>query len=541
MKKTFIFFTLLFFVTCTFAQSLPSITLVDEHEEVPLDLLENGTLNLHDANASKVPQKELIIIDSTHPYNLNAHTASYASEAQILLNIYEGLFSYNPITLEPELALCDGFKVSRNKLTWTFTLKKDATLSDGTPITAELLRESWLRLLNPATNAPFASLIDCIKGVQDYRTGKNTDEESVGIVAKDNYTLVVRLNAPTEHLAKLLCHHAFALVPQKDGVYSGAFLLEEFTPSHIILTKNHLYWDAENVNLPSVRYVFSDDSEGNTYLFNIGEAHWVAGPVDTRYILDGSAVHYSSQFGTEYYFFKCATGPLADTRVRSALIYALPQETLRQSSLIGTMTLVLPLAGYPEIYGVPDQDIESAKQLLQDAGFNAENPLEITLCLTDDNTSKARAATLADAWKQIGVSTKAIFLPANEYIGAIKTTKADMFSYIWIGDFADPLAFLELFRSSSTLNETGWQNAKYDSLLEEASRITDNTKRYEKLAEAEQLLLDEAVILPLSHTVSLNIVDKSIIAGWYDNALDIHPLKYIRFIEKAIPKNIVKK
>lgn len=494
-------------------------------------------------------QREFVILNNVHPYDLNPHTASYATEAQVFTGLYEGLFSYNPFSLEPEPALAESFKISRDKLTWTFTIRKNAYFSNGKPITAETFKTAWLMLLSPEANAPFASLLDCIKGAEAYRTGKAKNADGVAITVKNAETLVVKLNAPTEHFSKILCHHAFSAVNETNNAYSGPFVLSEYGADSIVLTKNTRYWDADSVALPSIRFVLSDDTEENTFLFNTGRIDWLSGSADTSKVLDRKAIMISAQFGTEYLFFKTQSGPFADSRVRNALVYALPEEALRGSSLIQARSLILPLRGYPEIYGSPESDLDEARRLLAEAGYdttavgiggnsgvsaNGGKKLTVTLCFTDDDSSKNRAALLSDAWAKVGVQTVSKFLPATEYIGALKTTDADLFSYIWIGDFADPLAFLELFRGTSSLNETGWKNGNYDALLQEAAKTADVDARYKKLSEAEQLLLDEAVIIPVSHTVSLNVVDSQNVAGWFDNALDIHPLKYLRFI-KAEP------
>ena len=99
------------------------------------------------------------IVDAVHFYNLDPHTANYSSEAQILTGLYEGLFSHDPFSLEPVPALVADYKVSRDKLRWTFTLKEGARFSNGEEITAQTIKDSWLNLLNPATEAPFASSI----------------------------------------------------------------------------------------------------------------------------------------------------------------------------------------------------------------------------------------------------------------------------------------------------------------------------------------------------------------------------------------------
>ncbi|NLK45719.1 MAG: peptide ABC transporter substrate-binding protein [Treponema sp.] len=486
-------------------------------------------------------QRELVIISSVHNYNLNPQTSTYSVEAQVFTGLYEGLFSYNPYTLEPECAIADSFKISRNKLTWTISLKQNAKFSNGDKITAQTVKDSWISLLNPSQNAPFASLFDCVKGAEDYRTGKSKDESQIGLTVKDNYTIIIKLNTPTEHLSKILCHHAFSIINPKENVFSGAFCLSEYNNDHIILTKNQNYWDANNVALPSIRINLSDNSEENTYLFNTGKADWITDYVDITKVYNTSSINYTSLFSTDYIFFKSDKAPFNNPDIRNALLYAIPAEKIRADRLLKATTLVLQLRGYPEIFGVPDEDIEAAQSLLENAGYDGkENKLKITICFTDDEPAKNRAQILQEAWQKIGVETDIIYKTGREYLDAVNTENADLFNYIWIGDFADPLAFLELFRSSSSLNVTGWKNQKYDTLLEEAAKIADTAKRYEKLAEAEQLLLDSGTIYPISRTISVNVVDFDIVSGWFDNALDIHPLKYLKIIKPGPRPNVVK-
>src|SRR5574344_1053383 len=104
-------------------------------------------------------QDNFTIIDSVHEYDLNPHTSSYSSEAQLLTGLYEGLFSYDPITLEPQPALAIDYRISRDKLRWTFTIRPDAQFSDGSPITAETFRDAWLALI-ATPDASYASLLD---------------------------------------------------------------------------------------------------------------------------------------------------------------------------------------------------------------------------------------------------------------------------------------------------------------------------------------------------------------------------------------------
>ncbi|MGL4987122.1 MAG: peptide ABC transporter substrate-binding protein [Treponemataceae bacterium] len=476
-------------------------------------------------------ERDFVIIDSPHEYNLNPHTASYSSEAQILTSIYEGLFSYDPFSLEPRPALAESFRISRDQLTWTFSLRKDAAFSNGDKITANDVYNSWKKLLSPTLNAPFSSLLDMVVGAKDYRTGKLKDFSSVGITVRSEYSLVVKLLSPTEHFAKILCHHAFSVLKENLNIYSGAFAMETNNSKKMYLKKNPSYWDAASVAVKGVQIIFSDDFDNNALMFNAGEVDWVLGNANTSQILNKKAISLSPQFGTEYLFFKTDALPVDDLNLRKALVHAVPWEEVRKDSIIKATTLVLPLQGYPAALGFEEEDMELAEEYLRASSYDQKTAETIIFAVPDEKVSIERASIFVTAWKKIGVNVELQIIPISNYLAHIATSKAHIFSYIWIGDFADPLAFLELFRGDSTLNESKWKNAEFDTLLDEAAKITDMRLRYEKLSEAEQVLIDSSVIMPLSHTVSLNIVDFDNISGWYDNVLDIHLFKYIKFNE----------
>lgn len=469
-------------------------------------------------------QRELVVLQGEFDYCLDPHQSTYASEAQILTGLYEGLFTYNPYTLEPVPAIAESFKISRNKKIWTFTIRDDVTYSDGTPITAEEIRRSWLTLLSPDTDGPFSSLLDCIEGAEAYRTGKGSADD-VAISVNGN-KLVVTLSTPTEHFNKILCHHAFSAVPEKEDVYSGPFTLTEYNQDEIILTKNTLYWDAENVALPSIRIVLSDDLEENTFQFNLGAYDWASDAISTSKVYEANTIYLAAEFGTEFLFFMTDKEPWNDPDIREALFMATPWDELRKDYYISAETLVLPLSGYPSVNGFSETDVEEAKNIILDSGLTSEE-LTLTYAVTDSAYSLQQAQLIADAWAEIGVTLNILPVPTQIYLSSFDILDADLYSYNWIGDFADPVAFLELFRSGSSLRETKWISEEYDDLLEEASALTNQQDRYKKLAEAEQLLLDNFVIMPLAHGVSLNFINLEATGGWFINSLDIHPYKYL--------------
>ncbi|MDR3284192.1 MAG: peptide ABC transporter substrate-binding protein [Treponema sp.] len=490
-------------------------------------------------------QQEFIMVDSPHAYDFNPHTANYTNEAQLFTGLYEGLFSYDPYSLDPSLALAESYHTSRDKKIWTFTIRKNARFSNGDPITAESFRRAWLSLLDPETNAPFASLLDSISGIASYRTGQGKAED-VGIMVRDEYTLVLRLDMPTEHLPRILCHHAFSAVHPDPGVYSGAFVLEAASSGSVRLVKNENYHDSARVALPAITIRLSDDRDETAYLMNTGNAHWSTSNVNTEKLLDMETIKVFGEFATEYLFFKSDRFPWNQSDFRIALLTAVPWKELRSQSLVPAKTFIYPLMGYAAPEGFSDSDPEEAKMLLEQAklehGLSADQEMTIVFAISDTDYMKEMAKLLSDAWEKIGIKVDVQTTPVNRYLQSIETWQADLFSYIWIGDFADPVAFLELFRGDSSLNVSAWHNEEFNRLMNEAAGVSDSKKRYQLLSEAEAVLLNQGVVLPVSHPVSLNVIDLDAIGGWYTNALDIHPLKALYFTGKTekIP-NLVRK
>ena len=487
--------------------------------------------------ASLAVARPFTIIDSVHHYNLDPHTANYSSEAQMLTGLYEGLFSYDPFSLEPLPALVSEYKVSRDRLRWTFILKEDAKFSNGQEITAQTIKDSWLALLEPATEAPFASLLDCIKGAADFRSGRGSAAD-VGISVHGKHHLVLRLSAPTEHLPSILCHHSFSAVHPDRSVFSGPFVAEAYDGRRLVMKKNHHYHDAENVALDEIVVLQSDNYAENSYLFNTGEVDWILSSAEIASIIDYHAVLVNAEFATEYLFFKSHRAPWNQPAFRNALLSAVPWDALRGNSFVPASTLIYPIGNYVAPAGIADFDPEEARLLLaqakEESGMAADEPLEITIAISDTEYSRTQAEILRQSWTMLGVTVNISNTPVNRYLDSIPSWNADLFSYTWIGDFADPLAFLELFRSGSTLNESEWGNPEYDKLLEEAA-FASGERRLELLAAAEDLLLSEGVLLPVSHPVTLNVIDLNAVKGWQLNALDIHPLKYLRR-EKTAPR-----
>jgi oligopeptide transport system substrate-binding protein len=507
IKKCLIFLAVLFFSTCLFAQDLQRFT----------------------------------IIEPVREHDLNPQTTSYASDAQMLTGLYEGLFTYDPVNLSPVYAIATDYRISRDKKRWTFTINPNACFSNGEKITAADVRDSWLKLLS-TPNAPYASLLDVIVGAEAYRQGKGS-EDSVGIYANSENSLSIHLVKPANYLPKVLCHSAFSIVHRNPTVYSGPFYLDDMEAGYYLLKKNPYYWDKDNVALEEIVFYQSDDEKENAWYFNTGIADWVTASLDSSLLLDKDAFHYNAEFATNYFFFKDNDSIWSLPEFRAALFEAIPWEELRKDYYVQAQTFVYPLAGYPDIDGYSYTDAAEAKNLMDAArekyGIEKDKTLVLLFEMPENGVSSERLALLSDAWASLGVELQVRPKKPVEYYGNVRNSNADMFIYTWIGDFADPLAFLELFRGDSTLNDSLWKNDEYDRLINEAASASEE-ERYRLLGQAETILMDSCMVIPVHHPVIYNVINKNACAGWSENAFDIHPLKYLyKKIEKTTVPNVV--
>jgi len=499
---------------------------------------------------------ELTVVFSSSDIELDFRKSYLASEAQIFTGIYEGLFTYNPVTLEPVMAAAIRWDLSEDKKQWTFTLRQNLRFSNGDPVRAQDFRASWISLLEPKRESPYSSLFDIIEGARDYRIGKLKDPEKIGITASDDRTLVVKLNSPASFFPRMLCHHSFSPIhpsminnndwSKKPPVCSGPFRVDSVNKKSIVMLRNENYWDLRRVALKKIIIKYTDTAEDASYLWNSGEARWIAGGVSLEALTDRSGIQFNVMFATHYYYIRSGEKPWNDYRLRRAMTLVLPWDEIRSGHYLPAKTLIYPISGYPEVEGITETDYEEAEKLMAEAGFaGGAGVPELVIRLTPSLDAANIGRLMATAWKEkLGLKVRVEVIPFENYFQSMKESGYIIGSSTWIGDFADPYTFLQMWRRDSNLNDAHYSDDDYEALIEK-SMTEDGDERLATLADAEKLLLERGTVLPISYSPALNIVDTNELDGWYPNALDIHPFKYLSFksfrplpgVVMASPKN----
>jgi len=508
---------------------------------------ETGGTDFAESRPRVQDRDELTVVFSKHDVELDFRKSFLASEAQIFTAIYEGLFSYHPFTLEPVPAAVDKWELSEDKKQWTFTIKQNARFWNGDPVRAEDFRAAWISLLEPQRESPYSSLFDIIEGARDFRNGLERNRGKVGILAPDEKTLVVKLNSPASFFPAMLCHHSFSPIHpsllNKDSwspaegdtgwtppVSNGAFRIDAMDSGKIVLSKNDNYWGRRRVSLNKLTIKFTETANDASALWNSGEARWISGDVNIEALTDRSGIQVNVMFATHYYFIRCADKPWNDHRIRRAMILVLPWDEIRGGHSLPAETLIFPITGYPKVEGITETDYEEAEKLMTEAGYAGGKGMpELVIRLTPSLDAARIGNIMAGVWKEkLGLNVRVEIVPFERYFQSMKDSGYIIGSSTWIGDFADPYTFLQMWRRDSNLNDAHHDDAEYEALIEK-SMLEEGDARLATLADAEKLLLDRGAVLPISYSPALNIVDTGELEGWFPNALDIHPFKYISF------------
>jgi peptide/nickel transport system substrate-binding protein/oligopeptide transport system substrate-binding protein len=474
----------------------------------------------------------------------NPQKSFTSTEAQLYTALFEGLVSYHPLTLDPVPGVAERWEVSPDGLTYRFYLRGSARYTNGDRVTADHFRETWLELLRPENESAYSFLFDVIEGAEEFRTGREPDPETVGIHVEGPGVLRVELAHPAGHFLDILCHHSFvALHPDmlESGnpdelpavIGNGPYKVESRSSEEMLFTQNERYWDRRRVEIPRLRFIFSDESADLTQRFNDEEIDWVAGGMLLDQVKYEDTIQVNPQFATTYFFMNTERPGLADEEVRRALALLLPWEEMRSPDLhfIPAETLVPSIPYYPDdVTGITEQRVNEGLESLEEAGFPAGEglgPLVIRMPLGAENDPIT--TLLLEAWREhLTVDVELETIPYAGYFDSLSGDDYTVGQISWIGDFADPLTFLQMWTSESNLNDSGFASSEFDELIRDSMGQTAN-RRYQTLADAEQMLLDSAVVLPVSHAPAINLLDLNRVEGWFPNALDIHPYKYLEF------------
>jgi len=459
-----------------------------------------GAFLLCTLGACFAPSKGLVVANGDDVSVLDPQRAASVSDLRILGALHAGLTRLDPMTLQAEASLAEDFSSSNGGRVWTFRLRSDLKWSDGTPLTARDLVRSWQQLLDPQVAAPYSAWL------------RDAQFECI------DQTLTVRFPQPKPAFAEMCAAPTLAPVPAHAPVAqvgSGPFrLVERRIRDRIVVERNPHYWDVANVALEQIQFVTVESQVTALNLFLAGEIAYApsAPPIAAERLLEEYPESFqpTPQFATTFLRFNVSDGPFADVATRRAFAAAIQSRSLT-SSLGGGRTAALhfvpPNTPHWEPAPLPTWR-SAARQPGALLPADARLPDYLEYLYNSSELNRDVAELLQSQWQSaLGVRVRLANQEWKTFLAAQRSLQYQMSRSSWIGDYLDPLTFLEIFHSQDGNNRTGWANDVYDAFIEAARDSEPGPARLRLLREAERVLLDQAVIVPLYHEASLELVD----------------------------------
>ncbi|MED4742471.1 peptide ABC transporter substrate-binding protein [Bacillus pumilus] len=476
---------------------------------------------------------------STEPFSLHPGLANDSTSGSVIRQTFEGLTRINAEG-KPENAMASDIKTSADGKTYTFTLR-DAKWSNGDPVTAKDFEYAWKWALDPKNESQYAYQLYYIKGAEAANKGK-AKVADVGIKAKDDKTLVVELENPTPFFTELTAFYTYMPVNKKvaeknknwftnageNYVSNGPFVLSQWKHGgSITLEKNNEYWDKDTVKLKKINMSMIKDTNTELSMFKKGELDWAGSPTGSlpteslKTLKKEGGLKIQTITGIYNYKFNTEVKPLNNANIRKALAYSINRQAIvdkiTQGEQVPAMAIVPPtMEGFTDNKTgyFKDHDVDTAKKLLEkgakELGYKSVSDLPaLKLSYNTDEGHQKIAQAIQEMWKKdLGVKVELDNSEWNVYIDKIHSGDYQIGRMGWLGDFNDPVNFLELYKDKDGgNNDTGWESKEYKQLLNDSAKETDKTKREEMLKKAEEIIINDMPIAPIYFYTQLWVQD----------------------------------
>jgi len=444
-----------------------------------------------------------------------------------LNNVYEGIYRLDKDSKPQPAGASELAEVSEDGLTYKIKLREDAKWSNGDPVTAADYVFSWQRTVDPATASNYAYMLAPVKNAAAISDG-TLDKSELGIEAVNDYQLKITLEKPTPYFLSLLAFPTF--FPQNERVveefgdqyaltsenaaYNGPFLLTNYagpgTDIQWTLAKNPDYWDADSVKLETINFDVVKDSSTASNLYESGQADDIilSGELAMQnvnhpdYIVQPSAT-------TQYLEMNQAPedSPFRNANLRQAISYSMNRQQI-VDNILGNGSL--PAVGFvpSDLAFNPETKADFVEDAATTLAFDEEkaqeywekakaelgiDTLSFELLTSDTDQSKKMAEYIQGTLQQTldGLTVEVTNVPFSVRLDRSNSGDFEMVMNNWIGDYADPINFLELFKKDSSYNRGKWLNDDYNQLIEQASN--------------EKILNDDLGVIPLFQSAEAHL------------------------------------
>jgi peptide/nickel transport system substrate-binding protein len=485
--------------------------------------------------AGAAGQDTLVVGVSSDIHTLDSGVSSDNYDWRQIYPCYDRLVKYKvadgkgSTEVEPQAA--ESWSVSDDGTVWTFEIRKGIAFDDGTPLDAAAVKFSLERTLKigkgPADN---------IGAIQSMR------------IAEPHILEVTLKNAYGPFLQTLATDGASIINPnvmkhEKDGDLaqgwlaehtdgSGPFRLTQWTRGQqAVLEAKPNYWGGAP-KLKTVIIRFMAESADRRMALERGDIDIAENILIDQIPAmeknpDLAVNRYPSQL-VEYVYLNNRKAPLDNPKLRQALSWAVDYQGIIDYVLQGNgvqMRGPVPqgMWGHKSDVFQYSQDIDKAKSLLKDAGF--DSGLTLTLIYSERRPSWEQIATVLQSnFARIGVTLK-LELMANPTLRD-RMDKGDFELCLgaWSPDFADPYMFMNFWFDSNLWglpgNRSFYKNDAVDALVRKAASISDQQQRTELYHKAQDIIMQDAPYIFLYQVQTIVAMRKGVMGYVYNPMLE---------------------
>ena len=508
-----------------------------------------------DADFSTKKTNLLTIGNGREPVTLDPHKAAAWADLRVIEGLFEGLVVMHPVTKKAVGGVAEEWESSEDGLVWRFKLRADVRWSDGSQLTAHDFVRSAKRMLG----ADFGSEIVVhflypLKNAEAYHLGAMEDFAEVGIRAPSDWELEMELDYPSAAFLTQLSYFfpvKEAGFPEnsywdgrkqwgRDGATTsnGAYQLLSWNTNEMIsLKKNPYYWDADSVAIEQIQLLPIEDMMAEERAFRNGQIQITSkvpsGKIRWYQTNEPTRIRMDERMGLFFIQLNHSVYPLHDRRVRQALAKTVNREAIVDAVLKDGKPVAEWIVPPSTVDRLPVEsplsfDPEAARHLFELAGFPGGSGFpKLTFSINSSAAYQALAETVQYSWKEeLGIEITIVSQEWKAFLGAVEAGDFEIARYGYVPLYPDPYPLLKILTTGGTENFTGWSNASFDRLVDQAKVASDPVARNRLLKEAENLLLEDVPVIPVFFYNSVYLIDPRI-SGWEPDLMDRHPFKFL--------------
>jgi peptide/nickel transport system substrate-binding protein len=488
--------------------------------------LGSGTARAARQEQTPVSGGDLLFVHQQIPASMDANVWTGTNVARIMRQIYD------PLVWQPEggvfvPGLAESWEVSDDGLSYTFNLRQDVVFHDGTPFNAEAVKATYDRMVDPESKSLQVSRLG------PYDKTEVLDEYTVRVVLTEPFVVFLSnvsevALAPASPTAIAAMGDEYIMRPVATGPFRVRDWPDETT---LVLERNPDYaWAPDFIQnrgpayLDTITYRFVEEPATRLIALETGEAAIIDAPPpeDIQTLLDSDDFQVDAFVVPgmpEHCPINTTSGPTQELAVRQAMLHGVDREALALLLFNGGFPAANgPLTSGSWAYwdGVADMypyDLERAAQLLDEAGWtlNADGIRE-----KNGETLTVRAVTTAggDPQKVAEFVQGSLAELGFDYVVEAMEYEATARRYA-DNDFEvarlfyaliDPHdAFFLAFDSSQIegggqFNRSRIASDEIDGLIQQGVTESDTAKRMEIYQQLQQMVMEQALILPAYET-----------------------------------------